>query len=382
MASAPSLASLLSASLPASSAASASASASATNNTSSGKQNKTDGIPASLKGGLDVEGLNPINSVELDGLVIIKIIKQYLDNPTTETTGHLLGLDLNGTLEVSDSFALPNSPPWERGADEEKERASNRAAQQAYSTEMVRNLKQISAADSVVGAYFTSPVGQLFKASLVETLAIYQSVGGRKGVVLLHDPTKSIHGRTSIKAYRFSAAFAEVFSAKGRLDTQTLVDNRLTFSNLLEELPITITNSSLVTAYLSTLTAPATNDNNTFTSSPTSTIPPLHLSALNLHFPSSLTTSVEQTSRSLDEFQRENNSLLFNARDIARQKTKVDQLVASGVPEDEAKRTVKVPAEGSRLNALLLLRQIDEFAKGLAGNASVGVAKMYGAAKE
>ena len=61
---------------------------------------------------------------------MIKILKHALDSPSHDITGQLLGLDLNGTLEVSDSFPLPPSPPAERGADEDKERTANRAARQ------------------------------------------------------------------------------------------------------------------------------------------------------------------------------------------------------------------------------------------------------------
>jgi translation initiation factor 3 subunit H len=38
---------------------------------------------------------------------------------------------------------------------------------------------------------------------------------------------------------------------------------------------------------------------------------------------------------------------------------------------------VRVPAEASRLNSLLLLAQVDEFAKGMAGAAGGGVARMF-----
>lgn len=60
--------------------------------------------------------------------VLIKILKHFIDSPSSETSGQLLGLDLNGTLEIADAFAFPQLPQSERGADEEKERAAGRAA--------------------------------------------------------------------------------------------------------------------------------------------------------------------------------------------------------------------------------------------------------------
>lgn len=67
---------------------------------------------------------SPSSSIQ----VLIKILKHFLDSPSSETSGQLLGLDLNGTLEIADAFAFPQLPQSERGADEEKERAAGRAA--------------------------------------------------------------------------------------------------------------------------------------------------------------------------------------------------------------------------------------------------------------
>ncbi|KAL7411024.1 hypothetical protein BDY24DRAFT_397412 [Mrakia frigida] len=294
-------------------------------------------------------------------MVVIKILKHALDFPTSDITGQLLGLDLNGTLEVSDSFPLPALPPSERGADEEKERAAHRAAHATYSAEMLRALKQISAVDSVVGAYFSSPSGAFFKPSLIDAVALYQSVGGRKGVVLVYDPTKSTQGTVSLRAFRFSSNFADAY-AKGKFDTQSLIAHQLTPSTLLSELPVTLTSTSLLTAFLSSLpSAPSTTPNQ----------------PLSLNLPSSLLSSLQHTSQSLDDYRRESDSLSYNARDIARQKAKVEQLVHSGTSEEEARRIVRVPEEASRLNGLLMLGQADEFAKGMAGAAGGGVARMY-----
>lgn len=205
---------------------------------------------------------------------------------------------------------------------------------------------------------------------------------------LSSDPSKSAQGSVSIRAFRFSAAFGDALSARGgSLDTQTLVDYRLTFSNLLEELPLTITNSALVSAYLSTVSLPSTSASGSSTSSTSldglanPLLPAAHLAPLNLGFPSSLTTSLERTTRALDDFQREANALSFNARDIARHQARVDGLVAGGVPEEEARRQVKVPKEQGRTQSLMLLRQVEECAKGMSAEAGAGVAKMYAVAK-
>jgi translation initiation factor 3 subunit H len=86
-------------------------------------------IPARYEEALDVEGEIPINDVELNGTALLKILKHSTDpSPVaghvaaaaahhrneretgyapTDAMGLLLGLDLSGTAEVADCFALP-----------------------------------------------------------------------------------------------------------------------------------------------------------------------------------------------------------------------------------------------------------------------------------
>ena len=142
----------------------------------------------------------------------------------------------------------------------------------------------------------------------------------------------------------------------------SLIAHQLTPSNILSELPVTLTSTALLTAFLSSLPAAPSSAPN---------------QPLSLNLPTSLLSSLQHTSQSLDDFRRESDSLSYNARDIARQKAKVEQLVHAGQTEEEARRAVRVPDEASRLNGLLMLGQADEFAKGMAGAAGGGVARMY-----
>jgi len=81
-------------------------------------------VPQSMVKFLDIEGEIPIKCVQLDGMVrgamhgrrdshefwqvVTKIIKHARQSPPHTAHGLLLGLDLDGVLEVSNSFALPH----------------------------------------------------------------------------------------------------------------------------------------------------------------------------------------------------------------------------------------------------------------------------------
>lgn len=49
----------------------------------------------------------PLRSVQLDGHVVLKIIKHCRESYPTLVTGQLLGLDIGQTLEVTDCYAFP-----------------------------------------------------------------------------------------------------------------------------------------------------------------------------------------------------------------------------------------------------------------------------------
>ncbi|CCO26813.1 Eukaryotic translation initiation factor 3 subunit H Short=eIF3h [Rhizoctonia solani AG-1 IB] len=63
-------------------------------------------IPASMAKLMDVEAEIPLASVELDGLVVMKIMKHSQES--SNANGLLVGIDLDGTLNVTNSFAMPN----------------------------------------------------------------------------------------------------------------------------------------------------------------------------------------------------------------------------------------------------------------------------------
>lgn len=64
-------------------------------------------IPASQSKLVDIEAEIALTAVQLDGLVVSKILKHAVESSSSVTTGLLLGLDLDGLLEISNSFALP-----------------------------------------------------------------------------------------------------------------------------------------------------------------------------------------------------------------------------------------------------------------------------------
>jgi translation initiation factor 3 subunit H len=172
-----------------------------------------------------------------------------------------------------------------------------------------------------------------------------------------------------------------------------LVNQRLTFSNILEEIPIKIRINPLLNSVVGALTESHRSPLPSALSSEltTSAIPPTY-STLNIGSVG-LTRNLEQLIEAVDNYKLEESNLAYLSRQIARERLKADQYVvkrreenvtriAQGLaplPEENVGRMFKIPPEPSRLESMLLLGQIDGFAKSLASASSSGLVTMYAA---
>ncbi|KAF9044789.1 hypothetical protein BDZ89DRAFT_1089736 [Hymenopellis radicata] len=327
-------------------------------------------IPASMSEVIDIEASIPLNYVQLDGMVVSKILKHAREAPATSAHGLLLGLDLDGTLEVSNSFPLPHH------SSDEDDKTSKFSAR--YQTSMLRSLKEVQSDDSVVGFYQATTLGAFFNQSLVETQAIHQEKLRHGGVVVIHDITQTARGNASFRAFRLTSSFLDAYKKKS-FNSASLVNHRLTFSSILTEIPLKIRTNPLLSSFLGGLSETATGSKSAAGSD--SALPP-SFSVLDLGL-----------AEAIDGYRTEEGNLAYLSRQIARERAKADNYVARRkeenatriaqglppLPEEDVTRLFKIPAEPNRLESMLLLGQVDAYAKSMAGASSTGLVKMYAA---
>ncbi|KAI0330552.1 hypothetical protein GY45DRAFT_1323492 [Cubamyces sp. BRFM 1775] len=342
-------------------------------------------IPASMAKVIDIEGEISITSVQLDAMVVSKIIKHAKEAPGSSAHGLLLGLDLDGTLEVSNSFPLPHH------SNDEDDKSIKSVAR--YQGAMLRSLKEVQADDSVIGFYQGMTLGSFFNQTLVDTQAIHQEKLRHGGIVIVHDISQTARGNASFRAFRLTRAFLDAYK-KSNFSTTSLIDHRLTFSTILEEVPLKIRTNALVSSFLGTLseaTVPPAAATNPALATSSAAIPPSY-STLNLGL-ANTSRNLELIVEALDNYKTEEGNLAYLQRQIAREKAKADAYVAkrkeenasrvaaglAPLPEEDVSRLFKIPPEPSRLDSLLLLGRIDAYGKSLEETASTGLVKMYAA---
>ncbi|KAJ2931168.1 hypothetical protein H1R20_g5937, partial [Candolleomyces eurysporus] len=338
-------------------------------------------IPASMSKVIDIEADIPLNVVQLDALVVTKIIKHAREAPSTTAHGLLLGLDLDGVLEVSNSFPLPHH------SGDEAEKTSKTIAR--HQASMLRSLKEVQVDDSVVGFYQATTLGAFFNQTLLDTQAIHQDKLRHGGIVIVHDLSQTAKGNASFRAFRLTAAFFDAYK-RSNFSTASLISHRLTFSSIFEEVPLKIRTNPLLSSFLGTLAesdsiAPETTGAGASALEPTFSVLDLGTAGL--------TRNLEQIVESVEAYRTEEGNLSYLSRQIARERAKADAYVAkrkeenqariaqglAPLPEEDVARLFKIPPEPSRLESLLLLGQIDAYGKSLEGTASTGLVKMYGA---
>jgi translation initiation factor 3 subunit H len=173
----------------------------------------------------------------------------------------------------------------------------------------------------------------------------------------------------------------------------SLMSHRLTFSSILEEVPLKVRTNPLLSAFLGTLTessqAPLSSAS---LGQENSSELGLSFSVLDLGT-GGVTKNLEQIVEAVDNYRTEEGNLSYMSRQIARERSKAENYIAkkkeenaarvaqglAPLPEEDVSRLFKIPAEPSRLESLLLLGQIDAYGKSLAAGASTGLVKMYAA---
>ncbi|KAI8342072.1 hypothetical protein BC941DRAFT_415291 [Chlamydoabsidia padenii] len=331
----------------------------------------------------------PLKVVQLDGLVVLKIIKHCRESYPSDVTGQLLGLDNKGALEVTNCFPIPSD-------DDENANAQ-------YQLEMMRCLRAVNVDNNTVGWYRSAHLGNFVDLTLIETQYNYQSSLSEHSVVLIHDVSKSTaQSNLSLRAFRLQKDFMKAYEAK-KFTTESLAEAKLSFTNIFEELPVQVHNSHLVTLMLHNIEMPTLDANrleslSTFASQKATQTEiedsrPLapNFDVLDLELDPFMQKNLQYLLDCSDAQQQEQNNYQYWQRSVAREQTKMQawltrrkqenaQRVAQGqkpLPEDEVNTLFKLPTEPSRLDSMILSAQMHNFTKQLNQFAGPSLARLY-----
>jgi len=188
-----------------------------------------------------------VTAVHIEGLAALKIVKHCQESLPTMVTGSLLGLTVgNGVLEITHAFPFPESRDDSKSPDSGNppEELDNETAMDGheFQLEMMKMLREVNVDNNCVGWYQSMYLGSFSTHSLVDNQLSYQTDLSPNAVVILYDPIQTAHGNLVLKCFRLTDECIKL-KASGKNE---FIDPK----NIFEELPITLSNPSLVKALL------------------------------------------------------------------------------------------------------------------------------------
>jgi len=183
---------------------------------------------------------NKIELVQIDGLVLMKLIKHCHEAERSGTAfvqGALLGLvsDSDTKLEVTHCF------PFTTVGEDLQDDGD-------FQLTMMRRLRQMNIDHQQVGWYQASQFANFLSPTLLESQFSYQT-SIEESICLVFDTSKTAQGFVSLKAFRLTNEALKLVK-EGDYTPDTVKDLNIGFENLLTEVPVVIRNSHLMNALL------------------------------------------------------------------------------------------------------------------------------------
>ncbi|KAK3720330.1 hypothetical protein LTR37_003741 [Vermiconidia calcicola] len=360
----------------------------------------------------------PLKEVQIEALVVMRIIKHSTSAFPTPATGCLLGMDVAdnvGTqIQVTNCFPFPAAAPDQPPSQQEQQYyqqptdaatlaagAPRAKSNVAYQSEMVKYLREVNVDAQSVGWYISTSMGNFVNQNFIENQFFYQKVTDEKTVALVFDVGRSSAGSLSLKAYRLSPSFMASYR-EGKFNTEAIQKSNLRYQDILVELPLQIHNSHLLTSFLHQLPQPPPTKNALdfpssivdLTHDPNISSNPLapNLDHLDLSIDPFMEKTCDLLLDSIEAHQTEQNNAQYYQRSLAREQTKIQAWQAKRkqenqlrgqqkqplLDENEWTKLFKLPQEPSRLESMLVGRQVEQYARQVDGFSAVVSGKMFG----
>lgn len=352
----------------------------------------------------------------------MKIIKHCSQRFPTTATGALVGMDVNGTLEITNTFPFPiiEIPPEAHyeGQHINTAAAAPRAkANTGYQAEMIRMLREVNIDAQSIGWYTSANMGNFCNINFIENQYYYQKDLNERTVALVNDVSRSSQGALSLRAFRLSPQFMTAYK-ENKFTTEksvvlpalddgskadlvsSLQKSNLRYQDILVELPVQIHNSHLITTFLHQMPMPPSKsildeptsvssiENNPFLS-PNPLAP--NYETLSLNIDPFLSQTCDLLLDSIETHHTEANNFSYYSRALAREQTKIAQWQAKRkaenalrtstkqalLPEDEWQRLFKLPTEPNRLESMLNSRQVEQYSRQVDGFIAGTTGKMF-----
>jgi len=166
-----------------------------------------------------------LRAVQVEALVVMKVIKHSTQTFPTTATGSLVGMDKDGILEVTNCFPFPTVDIPQDGHQEVRDLAAaapRAKANTGYQNEMIKMLREVNIDAANVGWYTSTSMGAFVNLNTIENQFFYQKELNERTIALVHDVSRSSQGSLSLRAFRLSPAFMAAYR-EGKFTVESYV---------------------------------------------------------------------------------------------------------------------------------------------------------------
>ncbi|XP_060798947.1 eukaryotic translation initiation factor 3 subunit H-B [Neoarius graeffei] len=307
-----------------------------------------------------------VKQVQIEGLVVLKIIKHYQEEGqgSEVVQGVLLGLVVDDRLEITNCFPFPQHTEDDADFDEVQ-----------YQMEMMRSLRHVNIDHLHVGWYQSTFFGSFMSRALLDSQFSYQHAI-EESVVLIYDPIKTAQGSLSLKAYRLTPKLMEICKEKD-FSAEGLKKASVGYENMFEEVPIVIKNSHLINVLLWEL-------------EDKSTAVEKH-ELLSLSSSSHLEKSLQMLMDRVDDMCQDISKYNNYSRSLSKQQQQKHQYVQRRqqenaqrqsrgeppLPEEDLTKLFKPPQPPPRMDSLLIAGQINTYCQTVKEFTSQNLGKLF-----
>jgi len=322
------------------------------------------------------ESDEPISSVQIDGLAVLKIVKHCQESLPTLVTGSLLGLVVEGgVMEITHAFPFPE-PRDDSKSDLVKTSDPSGPDDEAaaldgheFQLEMMKMLREVNVDNNCVGWYQSMYLGTHSTSALLENQLSYQTDLSANAVVVLYDPIQTGHGNLMLKCFRLtSEAIALKASRK---------NSYLDPSQIFEEVPMSIKNPALARGLLHSISDGKYRDHDGGSYGADTTFDRLNLSTAPY-----MEKHLEFLCNWVDDLTSEQNKFQYYTRGLNRERKNDKKRSGNRGGKSDADDAVTAAAWESdeaprRLESLLISNQIRNYCDQVEKYAGSGFGKLF-----
>lgn len=191
-------------------------------------------------------------SIKLNASVALKLSNLGEINPTAITTGPIYGFYgvESNIINITHTIAFPTFNNFNNSNGFE-DFFNLKNANSKFQENYLEKLRATNNTANLLGWFVSSSGGKFMSQSIIESLyQLQENFKNNKSdipsILIVYDPLKSIEGYLNLKCYKLSKSFLKTITSENKFIAKNLIENKLSYKNILEEVPVVIKSNNLI----------------------------------------------------------------------------------------------------------------------------------------